>query len=101
MTLLEGNLLEPLSFTDWGEIGKFIRDNRCAMCKGKFLPKHGPNRTWIAFCPGCKEDVYQHSYARKATIERVVDSELTGAVEMRQGEKPKRTEEELLNSLGF
>jgi len=81
MNRLEGNLLEPILFDDWGEISLFIRDHRCA-CRSSLLPKFAPERRYIAECPNCGP-IYLHNHAHRADAEKVTDHILSGKIELR------------------
>ena len=79
---LTGNLLDPLIFDDWGSVGKFIRDQRCAMCLGCLVPQFAPAGTYTAECPDCGP-IYEHNHVHRADVEKIKDNQLTGEFELR------------------
>jgi len=92
------NILAPLTFTE-AEIGLFIRDRRCAICRSHFIPFYQGNGEYYAECPNCGK-VTQHIHTSRVRIDQLNSDEAFAARDLRK-KKPKRSSDEILTELGF
>lgn len=98
--LTEGNLIQPLTVTD-AEVGAFLRDNACALCRGSLQARAVPGRKWEIICPSCGP-VLATACVSKSKLERI-ESDLRAAKQELRVAKPakRRSVDEILSDLGF
>lgn len=83
LTRLTGNLAEPLTFNEYGEAGKFVRERVCAFCFAHLVVDFASNRKYTVKCPNCGP-VYAHTHVHVSAAERAADSQLSGEYELRR-----------------
>ena len=94
------NLIAPLEF-DEVEIGKFLRDHVCALCRGHLMAKHAEGRKYHVSCPS-HGVIMSHNSIHRAQAEKADHNERMGLLELRDSRpKERRSASEILQELGF
>lgn len=94
------NLIAPLEF-DEQEIGKFLRDHVCAICRRHLISRHAPNRMYNVHCV-THGVIMSHNAIHRAQAEQAEINERMGLLELRQAKQTeRRSAEEILADLGF
>ena len=97
MNLLEGNLLDPLTF-DQGEIGLFIMRHVCGLCGSMLAATFAPGNRYYAHCT-IHGNLIESQIVSKHQQEQAVESRYIGRRELRQ--PSGKTPEEIIKELGF
>ena len=93
------NLLEPIYF-DSTEIGKFIRDYRCAICRSHFAKYPHVKDMYLAKCPKCGPAL-EHTCIHVNELSKAESNEQAAMLDLRCGTGAARAPEVVLSELGY
>lgn len=100
--LLGHGLLEPLSFDSLSDVLQFTKRNNCALCFSILVKRFNPDTgKYNAYCPECDSLIYSHNHISQKRVDEINEVNQTAAYQRKGEETERRTEEQILDELGF
>ena len=100
--LLGHGLLEPLSFDSLSDVHQFTKWNNCALCFSTLVKRfNSETGKYNAYCPECESLIYKHNHISQKRVDEINEVNQTAAYQRKGEETERRTEQQILDELGF